>query len=100
MSELGANFSLGFNARRPVDHDSVSSATIMRSDLLGPLEWRIASPCPSDSIMWERRRVSPIIQMRHVDLSSVEDAVQSHHLIVSAFWSALRARSVVADDVN
>src|SRR5436190_9054673 len=58
MSELGADFSLGFNARRPVDHDSVSSATIMRSDLLGPLEWRIASPCPSDSVMWERRWVS------------------------------------------
>src|SRR6266513_3032980 len=40
VSELGANFSLCFNSRRPMDHDSVSSAAVMRSDLLGPLKWR------------------------------------------------------------
>jgi hypothetical protein len=38
--------------------------------------------------------------MWHVNLGGVDDAVQSHHLIVSAFRSALRASSVVADDVN
>src|SRR5438105_15709859 len=40
VSELRANFSLGFNSRRPMDHDSVSSAAVMRSDLLGPLKVR------------------------------------------------------------
>src|SRR6266478_185370 len=33
VSKLGANFSLGFYARGPMDHDSVSSAAVMRSDL-------------------------------------------------------------------
>src|SRR5947199_8285459 len=51
MSKLGANFSLGFNSRGPMDHDSVSSAPVMRSDLFSPLERRIAGPCPSNRIM-------------------------------------------------
>ena len=83
-----------------MDHDSVSSAAVMRSDLLGPLKWRIASPSPADGIMWERRRVAPIVEMRHVNLSSVDDPIQRHHFVVRTFGPALRARSIIADDVN
>ena len=100
MSKLGANFSLGFNLRGPMDHDSISGAAVMRSDLLRPLKWRIAGPCPADSVMWKGRRVAPVIQMRHVNLSGVDDPIQRHHFVIGAFRSALSARSVIADDVN
>src|SRR5438105_2078731 len=73
MSELRANFSLGFNSRRPMDRDSVSSAAVMRSDLFGPLKRRIARPCPADSVMWKGRWVAPVIQMRHVNRGGVDD---------------------------
>src|SRR5882724_11585585 len=72
VSELGANFSIGFNSRRPMDHDSVSSAAVMRSDLLGPLKRRIARPCPTNGIMWERRWVAPVIEMWHVNRGGVD----------------------------
>src|SRR5438445_11283702 len=100
MSELGANFSLGFNALWPMDRDSVRGATVMRSDLLGPLKRRIARPSLSYSIMWEGRWVPPIIQMRHVNLGRVNDAVQSHHFVIGAFRSALGTGTVIANDVN
>src|SRR5437764_9502989 len=100
VSELGANFPIGFNSRRPMDHDSVSSATVMRSDLLGPPKWRIASPCPADSVMWKGRRVAPVIEMRHVNLGGVDDPIQRHHFVIGAFWSALGARSIIAGDIN
>src|SRR3954451_15495595 len=51
MSQLGANFALGLNSRGPMDHDGVSCATVMRSDLFSPLERSIAGPCPSNRIM-------------------------------------------------
>src|SRR5207245_3555471 len=88
MSELRADFSLGFNSRRPMDNDSVRSAAVMRSDLLGPLKRRIASPCPTYSIMWKGRWIAPVIQMRHVNLGGVDDAVYRPHLVGSAFRSA------------
>src|SRR6266513_1646891 len=100
MSELGADFSLGFNSRRPMDHDSIGGAAIMRCDLFGPLERSVASPCPANGIMWKRRWVAPVIQMRHVNRGSVDDSIQSHHFVISAFRPAFCARSVIADNVN
>jgi hypothetical protein len=38
--------------------------------------------------------------VRHVDGSCVDDAVESHHLVVSTLGPAFRARAVIADDVN
>src|SRR4029077_8208792 len=87
-------------ARWPMDHDTICGTAIMGCDLLGPLEWRIASPCPADRIMWERRRVSPVIQMRHVNVGSAGDPVEHHYLIVGPFRSAFRARSVITRDVD
>src|SRR5205814_9104828 len=100
MSELRADFSLGFNSCRPMDHDSVCRATVMRSDLLGPLKRRITRPSPADSVMWKGRWVAPIIQMRHVNLGGVDDTVQSHHLVVGTLWTAFCTGSVIASDVN
>src|SRR5436305_11442456 len=79
MSELRADFSLGFDSRRPMDNDSVRSATGMRGDLLGQLKRRIASPSPANGVMWKGRWVAPVIQMGDVNLGGVNDAVQSHH---------------------
>src|SRR5437016_14189964 len=95
MSELGADFSLGFNSRRAMDNDSVRSATVMRSDLLGPLKRRITRPSPADSVMWKGRWVAPVIQMRHVNLGGVDDAVQSHHFVIGAFRPALGTGTVI-----
>src|SRR5882762_2461106 len=100
MSELGADFSLSFNSRRPIDHDTVGGSAVVRCDLLGPLERSVAGPCPANRIMWEGAWVAPIVEMRHVDLGGVNDSIQCHHLVVSAFWSALRAGTVIAHDVN
>ena len=83
-----------------MNHNTVSRAAVMRSDLLGPLKWRIAGPCPADCIMWKGCWIAPVIQMRHVNLSGVDDSIQSHHLVIRAFRPAFRARSVVADNVN
>src|SRR5437667_2056128 len=100
VSKLGANFSLGFNSRRPMDNNSVSSAAVMRSDLFGPLKRRISRPCPTNGIMWKRLWVAPVIEMWHVNRGGVDDAIQRHHFIVSAFRSALGTGTVIANNVN
>src|SRR5512132_1034365 len=38
MSKLGADFSLGFNPRRPMYNYAVRSSAVVRCDLFGPLE--------------------------------------------------------------
>src|SRR5213079_2630831 len=53
MSELGADFSLGFNPRRPMYNYTVRSSAIVRCDLFGPLERSVAGPCPANRIMRE-----------------------------------------------
>src|SRR5438270_4071289 len=68
MSELGADFSLGFNPRWPMYNYTVRSSAVVRCDLLGPLERSVAGPRPTNSIMREGARVAPIVQMRHIDL--------------------------------
>src|SRR5437016_12448766 len=73
MSELGADFSLGFNPRWPMHDYTVRGSAVMRRDLLGPLERSVASPRPANRIMREGARVAPILQMRHVDLGGVND---------------------------
>jgi hypothetical protein len=50
--------------------------------------------------MWEGRWVPPIIQVRHINRSSVNDAVQRHHFVIGAFRSALGTGTVIANDVN
>src|SRR2546430_17236221 len=100
MSKLGPNFSFGFNLRGPMDHVSISGAAVMRSDLLRPLKWRIAGPCPADSVVWKGRRVAPVIEMRHVNLGGVDDPIQRHHFVISAFWSSFPAGPLIAAHVN
>src|SRR5438876_5872874 len=100
MSELGADFSLGFNPRWPMYNYTVRSSAIVRCDLLGPLERSVAGPCPANRIMREGARVAPIVQMRHIDLGGVNNSIQCHHLVIGAFRSTFCAGSVVAYNVN
>src|SRR5205823_2207348 len=100
MSKLRTDFSLGFDSRGPIDDDAIGGTPVVRRDLLGPLERRIASPRPADSIMWKGRWIAPVIEMRHVNLGGVDDAVQSHHFIIRAFRSALGTGTVIANNVN
>src|SRR4029077_7043498 len=100
VSELRTNLSLGLYSRRPVDDNPVSSATVMRRDLLGPLERGIAGPCPAESVMRKGCWVSPVIQMRHVNLGGADDPIQRHHLVICAFRSTLGARTVITRDVD
>src|SRR5947199_6756875 len=100
MSELGANFSPGFNPRWPMYNYTVRSSAVVRCDLLGPLERSVAGPRPANRIMREGARVAPIVQMRHIDLGGVDDPIQCHHLVIGSFRSTLRAGSVVAHNVN
>ena len=100
MSELGADFSFGFDSRRPMDHHTVGGSAVVGCDLFGPLERRIAGPGPANRIMWERARGAPIVQMRHVNRGSADDAVQRHHFVVGTFRSAFRTGTVIANDVN
>src|SRR6266487_7185631 len=76
VSELRADFSLSFNARWPLDHDTIRGSAIVRRNLLRPLKWRVASPGPANCVMRKRARVAPIIQMRHVNFGGVDDSVQ------------------------
>src|SRR6266576_4188528 len=71
MSELGADFSLGFNPRWPMYNYTVRSSSGGRCDLFGPLEWSVAGPRPANRIMREGARVAPIVQLRHIDLCGV-----------------------------
>src|SRR6266480_1761599 len=100
MSELGADFSPGFDPRWPMYNYTVRSSAVVRCDLLGPLKWCIASPSPTDGIVRERRRVTPIVEMRHVDLGGVNNSIQCHHLVIGTFRSTFCAGSVVAHNVN
>src|SRR5436190_15680898 len=100
MSELGADFSLGFNPRRPMYNYTVRSSSVVRCDLLGPLERSVAGPRPANRIMREGARVAPIIQMRHIDFGGVNNSIQCHHLVIGAFRSTFCAGSVVAHNVN
>src|SRR6266853_6924123 len=100
MSELGADFSPGFNPCWPMYNYTVRSSAVVRCDLLGPLERSVASPRPANRIMREGARVAPILQMRHVDLGGVDDSIQRHHLVIGAFRSTFCAGSVVAHNVN
>src|SRR5437867_8284758 len=67
MSELGADFSFGFNSRWPMYNYTVRGSAVMRRDLLGPLERSVPSPRPANCMMRERARVAPILQVRHID---------------------------------
>src|SRR6266536_3232075 len=100
MSELGADFSLGFNPRWPMYNYTVRSSAVVRCDLLGPLERSVARPRPANRIMREGARVAPIVQMRHIDFGNANDSIQRHHLVIGAFRSTFCAGSVVAHDVN
>src|SRR5207302_548590 len=100
MSELGADFSLGFNSRGPMDHDSISSAAVMRSDLLGPLKWSIAGPGPADRIMRECIWASPVIDVVHHLRRIANNAIQRHYFIIGTFRSSFCAGTVIAHDVN
>src|SRR5436309_13993290 len=100
MSELGADFSLGFNPRRPMYNYTVRSSAIVRSDWFGPLERSVAVPCRANRIMREGARVAPFVQMRNVDFGGVNNSIQCHHLVIGAFRSTFCAGSVVAYNVN
>src|SRR5205809_146585 len=100
MSELRADFSLDINPRWPMYNYTVRSSAIVRCDLLGPLEWSVAGPRPTNRIMREGARVAPIVQMRHIDLGGVNNSIQCHHLVIGAFRSTFCAGSVVAHNVN
>src|SRR5205823_2147984 len=100
MCELGADLSLGFDSGRPMNHDAIRRSTIMGRDLFGPLERCVTGPRPANGVMRKGAWVAPIIEMRHVNRGSVDDPVQSHHLIVGALGSAFRTGSVIANNVN
>src|SRR5205814_10662632 len=100
MGELRTELSLGLDSCRPLNHDTIRCSAIMRCDLLGPLKWRIARPSPANCVMRKSARIPPIIEVRHVDLGGINDSVQRHHFVVSTFRPALRARSIIADDVD
>src|SRR5437763_15479951 len=100
MSKLRTDFSLGFDSRGPIDDDAIGGTPVVRRDLLGPLERRIASPRPADSIMWKGRWIAPVIELRHVNVGGVDDAVHSHRFIIRHYPSALHAGSVVANTVD
>src|SRR5437660_9419676 len=100
MSELGADFCLGFNSRWPMYNYTVRGSAVMRRDLLGPLERSVAGPRPANRIMRGRARVAPIVEMRHVDVGGGDGSIQSHQLVVSAFRSAFPGGTVIAHDVN
>src|SRR5213080_225293 len=100
MSELGADFSPGFNPCWPMYNYTVRSSAVVRCDLLGPLERSVAGPRPTNRIMRESARVAPIVQMRHIDLRGVNYSIQCHHLVIGTFRSTLCAGSVVTHHVN
>src|SRR5438132_14247797 len=95
MSELGADFSFGFDSRRPVYNYTVRGSAVVRCDLLGPLEWSVAGPCPANRIMREGARVPPIVQMRHVNRGGADDAVQRNTFLVGTSRSAFRAAHLI-----
>ena len=87
--KLAADFALGFDPLGPVEHHAVARAAEVTGDLLGPLERRIARPCPADGEVRERRRVAPSVDVLHHLIGIADDAVERHHLVVGAFRSAL-----------
>src|SRR5260370_4177348 len=75
MRKLGTDFTLGFDALGPVHDHPVTGSTKMRCDLLRPLERSVARPGPTDRVMGKSTRVTPHIEVRHVDCGVTDDAV-------------------------
>src|SRR5438128_2157867 len=100
MSELGADFSLGFNSRWPMYNYTVRGSAVMRRDLLGPLERSVAGPRPANRIMRERARVAPIVEMRHVDLGGGIDSMQNHDFVDIDLRYAFCHEQLIANDIK
>src|SRR6266516_3509003 len=100
VTKLWADLAFSFDSFGPMHYHSVAGAAPMRSNLLGPLERSIQGMRPANGIVRESIRASPIIDMIHHLGSSTNNAIQRHHLIVRPFRSALRARSVIAYNVD
>ena len=72
----------------------------MRGNLLGPLEGRVARPCPADGVVRKRARAAPLLEVGHVDCGGIDNPVERHHFVVGALGPPFRAGPVVADDVD
>src|SRR5206468_384104 len=65
MAKLRPDLTLGFDSFWPMHYHSVPRASPMRSNLLGPLERSVQSMRPTNCIVRESIRTSPVIYMIH-----------------------------------
>src|SRR5438128_8300811 len=100
VTKLRPDLPFGFDSVGPMHDHSVAGATPMGSNLLGPLERSIQGMRPANGIMRESIRTSPVIYVIHHLGSSADNAIQSHHLIVSPFGSSFGARPVITYNVD
>src|SRR5262245_53598055 len=59
--ELRSRLAMVLDDLRPGDEHGVARATEMGSDLLGPLERRVAGPGPADRVVWRGSGHSPAV---------------------------------------
>jgi hypothetical protein len=72
----------------------------MRRDLLDPLEWTVAGPCPTKRIVRLRIGAADLVEHFQVVFQARRHAIEVHHLIDGSRHAAFGTRAVVTDDVK
>ncbi len=97
---LRSNFPLGFDAVRPVSHESIASSAVTASDLLRPSEWRVPSHGPSGGVVAVRIRATQVIQMLEYVCDRFGHTVEVSCFIEQPVHRPFGTRAVVTDDVE
>ena len=95
--ELVAQLALRLDPLRPGDDHRIGDAAL-EVVALPHLERRVERPRPADRIVVVGRRRAELVEVRHVLLDRVRDAVEELVLVDRAVRAALAARAVVGDE--
>ena len=98
---LRAHLALGLDAVRPVHDERVARTAVVRGDLLGPLERRVAGVRPAGvEVVVGVLAAESLVEARELVLDLVRQTVEHDHLVEGAGQAALGAAAVVAPDVE
>ena len=97
---LRSNLVGGLDALRPRDDHAVPGAAVVRGNLLGPHERRVARDGPARGHVRIGPGAAPVVVVLEHLLDRLRDAVEVRHLVEHAEHAALGARPVVPDDVE
>ena len=100
MVPLRTNLTLGLDAVRPVHHQRIARAAVVRSNLLRPLEWGIGRVSPTRVEVGVGVGIAQFVELVELVLDAVIQAIQHDHLVPGAGQATFGAGTVVTPDVE